>query len=406
MNANERLLVQYVLTAINGKKKSSIELTATQLNYLYIQGCEHQIQTLVFSALDNFKTLQEIAPDLISKWTKETIMMSCYQKEHIHQMKYILDVFKKHAIPVLALKGIVLRNLYPRPDLRLMGDADILVHEKDLKYVKDLLEKEGYQEIEDTHAYHVVFSHTKYMSIEVHWALTNHRSFHVPETISFEEDVWKHAVMESSMITLSADDHLIYICMHMAKHLKYAGFGLRQLCDFYLLLTTYAEKFNWQYLCQRLIDIGLYEFFAMQIAVCQMLFNYQLPTALADFPNYSTAKINLFINDLFQSGVFGMSTYYRSLAVTFSNGKRNDIFNSTSMWQLIFPKYKKLKITYSYLNKYPYLIIFAWFQHLYQLLTRTDQRFLTKIKALILTRYSMSMRKKMLRTLKLNKKIY
>lgn len=407
MSPNERLLVQYVLAATQNQKCQSINLTADKLNYLYTQGSRHQVQTLIFSALNNLKALQETAPDLIKKWTQETIMRSCYQKEHVKQIAYILGEFEKQDIAVLSLKGLFLRNLYPKPDLRLMGDADILIHKADMDKVKKSLESQGYQEVEDTHAYHVVFTHPRYMCIEVHWALTNHNSFNVPAVIAFEEQVWEHAAIErigdSSVLTLSIDDHLIYLCIHMAKHLNYAGFGLRQLCDFYLLLKKYNDKFNWPRLTQRLMDIGLYEFFAMQIAVCEIFFDYKRPAALVDLTQYATPKINLFINDLFQSGVFGMSTYYRSLAVTFTNGKETHIPYTTSMWQIFFPKYTKLKVDYSYLEKKPYLIIIAWFQHLYHLIVRRDQKFITKIQALVFTKYSMHKRAQMLKTLKLSK---
>ena len=407
MSPNERLLVQYVLAATQSEKINLLKPNADKLDYLYTQGCKHQIQTLIFSALDNLKMLQEIAPDLIKKWTQETIMRSCYQKEYIKQVNYILGEFESQGIPVLPLKGVVLRNLYPRPDLRLMGDADILIHKEDLDKVKQLLENQGYQEVQDTHAYHVVFSHPQYMCIEVHWALTNHRSFNIPAAIAFEEQVWEHAMVantnNSAVLTLSFNDHLIYLCMHMAKHLNYAGFGLRQLCDFYLLLKKYGDKFNWTYLTQQLKDIGLYEFFAMQIAVCQIFFSYDPPTALVNLPQYPKTKINLFINDIFQSGVFGMATYYRSLAATFTNVKGPNTSYPTSMWQMFFPKYNKLKMKYSYLEKKPYLVVVAWFQHLYYLLVRKDQRFFTKIEALIFTKYSMYKRTCMLKMLKLTK---
>ena len=44
-------------------------------------------------------------------------------------------IFNKNNIPVIVLKGLVVRDLFPNPTLRTMCDADILVKEKDLENV-------------------------------------------------------------------------------------------------------------------------------------------------------------------------------------------------------------------------------------------------------------------------------
>lgn len=405
MKPNEKLIIQYLDAALKGEKCDSSKLTLSELEYLYEQGRAHQIHTLIFSALDSMKTLQIAAPELMANWTKETIMLSYTQKANLQQVVHVLKQMEAEQIPVIPLKGVFLRNLYPRPDLRLMGDADLLVHESDLEKVKQLLVKEGYEEVLDTHSYHVAFTHPKYMSIEVHWALTNHRSFNASAAIAFENNVFNHALKaqigEANVLTLSLEDEFIYICMHMAKHLNYSGFGLRQICDFYLVFRSRQDIFDWTYLTTQLKAIGLYHFMAMQVATCNYLFRSTLHCPNSDFPNYTDAQILTFVQDLFQSGAHGRATYYRSLAVTFTNGKGKDEAYATSMFRLFFPKFSKLKARYTYLEHKPYLIGIAWFNHLHALVTRNDISFITKLKALILTHYSMHKRKQLLKLLKL-----
>ncbi|WP_054743252.1 nucleotidyltransferase domain-containing protein [Cellulosilyticum ruminicola] len=405
MKPNEKLIIQYLIAALKVEKCESSRLTLAELDYLYTQGCAHQIQTLIFSALDSLKTLQKIAPELMTHWTKEMVMRSYCQKENLKQVAHILKQMEHQGILVIPLKGVFLRNLYPRPDLRLMGDADLLVHQEDLDKVKQLLIQEGYEEVIDTHSYHVAFTHSNYMSIEVHWALTNHRSFNAPAAIAFEKLVFEHAVPaivgDAHVLSLSLEDEFIYICMHMAKHLNYAGFGLRQLCDFYLVLKTNSKKYDWDYLTKQFKDIGLYHFVAMQVATCNYLFDSQLSWPNKDFPQYTNAQILTFIEDLFQSGVCGQATYHRSLAVTFTKCKGQDVSYATSMYRLFFPKFNKLKSQYTYLETKPYLVVIAWFNHIYYLLTRTDRSFIVKVQALVLTRYSMHKRKQLLKLLKL-----
>jgi hypothetical protein len=84
----------------------------------------------------------------------------------------VLKVFNKESIPVIVLKGLVARDFYPKPELRTMSDADVLVNKEDLNRVKKLLKNLGYIESETTEV-HIVFEHKEHYDIEVHWTLTD-----------------------------------------------------------------------------------------------------------------------------------------------------------------------------------------------------------------------------------------
>lgn len=85
------------------------------------------------------------------------------------------------------LKGLVIRDLYPRPESRNMCDADILVHKNDLDRVRELLISIGYTETGSTDIHLNFFRETTH--IEVHWIITKEHYFH--EIPKLEEEIWK-----------------------------------------------------------------------------------------------------------------------------------------------------------------------------------------------------------------------
>ena len=54
--------------------------------------------------------------------------------------------FEKNGIAHMPLKGILMKQLYPRPDMRIMGDADILIRVEQYEKIKPLLEELGFAE--------------------------------------------------------------------------------------------------------------------------------------------------------------------------------------------------------------------------------------------------------------------
>ena len=71
---------------------------------------------------------------------------------HVKNVTEILSKFSENNIKTVVLKGLVVRNFYPRPEFRTMSDADIVVQKKDLNAAIELINSLGYVEKVRTHA--------------------------------------------------------------------------------------------------------------------------------------------------------------------------------------------------------------------------------------------------------------
>lgn len=96
-----------------------------------------------------------------------------------HARKYtfqkIIDLMQQQNIPHLLHKGFVYQDLlYPEPNLRPMGDVDLLLQRQDEKALKKLLLQEGFQFFDFNHSYERFFLHPQSgLNIDVHLDLSD-----------------------------------------------------------------------------------------------------------------------------------------------------------------------------------------------------------------------------------------
>ena len=141
----------------------------------------------------------------------------------------LLDLFSAHGIPAVPFKGPVLAAvLLGDVALREFIDLDILVRQRDVGPAKDLLLSRGYRPellVEAGHeaallasGYHYPLRRDDGLTVELHWAL-GPREFPYPLDV---DDVWTRlqpvALGGRTVHTLGAEDLLLFLCAHGAKH--------------------------------------------------------------------------------------------------------------------------------------------------------------------------------------------
>ena len=66
-------------------------------------------------------------------------------ERQMRALQCVLDSFGKNGIDHMPLKGCNLKGLYPKPELRAMGDADILIRVEQLSQCGEILKELGFQ---------------------------------------------------------------------------------------------------------------------------------------------------------------------------------------------------------------------------------------------------------------------
>lgn len=378
MDKNQQTLIKLLSAAIRGREITELDFDGVDWRALYEEAKAHEVYTLIYPAISNLA--HKIATDstLLAEWQRAVLYSGMTQIQHIEQMSRVLSSFNNAGIPVIALKGLVLRDLYPQPELRTMSDADILVKRKDIDRSKNLLLKMGYH-IHGEDIKHIHFKHQSYPPIELHQSLVDYNKF---KNSGFLEDtLWKNAVAAAlcsiPAFSLSLGDQVLHLFLHMASHFKSCGFGLRPLCDLVLMIERNRESINWNYFAEKAELCGLFNFASTILLVCKKLFGLEIPEVIYN-PNLENEPfVEAIISDIFAGGAYGDKDSDRlisGLRLHFSKhaGSKSPGGRLENFLSLVFPPVIKLGTRYSYAKKHSFLLPAAWIHRAVWFLIRRD----------------------------------
>lgn len=320
-------------------------------------GQAHQLTGVIYHQCRN-SILQSGLPDTKKNTWKRSYMYNflLYSKR-MALLKQIDAEFKKENITWLIVKGTEVANLYPVPALRTMGDSDILVHKEDKQRACVVLKRLGFDvETSSLKEWHAAKNE---IELELHHCLIYDYSVELEAIQAWGNQVWNYVSKQKDKAQCKLDltYHLVYILLHLRRHLLIEGIGFRQFMDVAVL--AIQPEINWHQADLWLKELKLEKFAAVCFAFCSRWFDVKIPAHKLKleetFYNESTAKI-------LNGSVFG--THNRE---TIENVLFNEIrFSKSSSGHAIlknaFLPYNRMRILpyCKFLDGRPYLLPVAW----------------------------------------------
>lgn len=191
-------------------------------NELYRIAKHHNLLSICHCVLNKQKDVSALPQDFLNA-VKNNFFDSIYvyelQKNCLDELEAILTASQ---IRYILFKGILLRELYPVPESRTMGDIDVLIDPSNKDSVKKLLINAGY----DCSQHDNVYSYQKNgVMIEVHTRLIS----------EFGDEAFNDAFDNASFKELTGvfndSYHAAYIIAHIAHHFIDYGAGIRHILD-------------------------------------------------------------------------------------------------------------------------------------------------------------------------------
>lgn len=237
----------------------------------------------------------------------------------------------------IVIKGQSIAKLYPVPEVRTMGDVDLLVAQKDFEAVHDIMmalnadyKSVGSDEI--TNAYSL-----GNINIEVNSAIGTDSYF--SGSVNFREyfkDAFNNAdLCDGYTYELKPQYNLIYVLYHMAKHFYKNGCGVRMVTDVSVIMKAYEQIIDMNTLYDELKKIGLEKFANRIFAICNNWFENEIACEESDFK-----EINLIAENIISGGVFGYENVDGDTGRIRKNNSKN-YFVSVIKWA--FPTYKQMR---------------------------------------------------------------
>lgn len=282
---------------------------------------------------NNFKIIQKMA-------------LAQFAKMEIERNK-LIQLFTEHKIPFILLKGSVLNKYYPEKYLRTQGDIDILVpcdRYDDASYVlTDIMDcQKGRKGTHD-----ITFKTQQGIHIELHFSLDG-----INENVeNILNTVWEYTTPTDDnpyKLTMSNDFFMFYHVIHMAKHFKAGGIGIKAFLDFWII----KQKINFseEKLMSLLEKANTVEFYEGISKLSCVWFSGDEHTSFSkDLENF-----------VLNAGVFGTIETNVALSQIEKGGKLKHLTSR------VFLTKKQMASYYPNSKKYPYLLPYyqakRWFR--------------------------------------------
>ena len=295
---------------------------------------KQQVYNTVLPALESSELL---SPEQLRSWNNYRLTELKKTLTVDSERALICSELDSLKIKYMFLKGLIIRNYYPKTTMRQMSDNDILYDAGRRDELCGIMKKHGYY-IGASGGISDDFYKKPYCTFEFHRTLFNPEEPFCPEF-----NPWERAKPEgenSSRYIMSVEDNYIYAVSHMYKHYYCIdGCGIRFICDIYLLSHS-SDRLDWDYINETFTRFGISDFHADVVTLGEALFEDK---ALDE----SSEKLFDF---LFEGGVYGKSSYDIEREIEKYGSK------SKFLAHRLFPSKEEMKSEYRVLGEKPYLL--------------------------------------------------
>ena len=305
-----------------------------------------QISSMLYYGAVNCGISQE--SEVMRALFLQTCSAVALSEQQAFEFNKITGAFNENGIEYMPLKGILLKRIYPKPDMRSMSDIDILIKTEQYEKIKPLLLSMGYTEKKESD--HELPWRKRNIYVELHKRIisTYNKDFY-----RYFGDGWKLGVPDKNHpcgYEMRPEDTFVYLFTHFAKHYRSGGIGIKHMTDLWVYLKK--NTMNSDYIEEQLSALRLSEFYKNVLRTLKVWFAEAEPTEITDF-----------ITDvIFNSGSYGNHRDHIA-GLMIRKQKTTGRTRGTRVSEIVktvFLPYNYMREKYPVLNKVPVILPFMW----------------------------------------------
>ena len=278
--------------------------------------------------------------------------------------KEVTTALAFNKIKNITVKGPIIKKYYPDPDLRTMGDIDLVICKTDIPKAIKIMETMGFKSqpgcIDE---YKFI---RKDFCVELHEDLTS-KDFGTGVDYKAEMQSLFYNVkkVDEYIQELTDEYHLIYLILHIAQHLISSGCGIRQIMDVAVMIKN--VKLDYTHIWKELDRLELSVLAHYIFCLCHRWFGIKIDDYEVDEDIYEMLS-----NYIIKGGIFGyVGDRQNNLII------RESIYGSKikTFIKRVFPSIEETKSKVIWFrNKSSLLLPFAWIYHWIDMCTENPQR--------------------------------
>ncbi len=317
----------------------------------------HSISNLICYALQNCLGMidKEVAEKFLSMY-KQYIVIEAQQQYYLDEL---CEEFEKAGVLYAPMKGSVIKHLYPEPDLRSSTDIDIYIGKGNAAKAKAIMDALGFETLEyDAEVLiHDTYHIDKFVTVELHHEL-------MPK-IPYFKGVEVCPEIQDSITRINGTKYgyeftkegfYLFMIIHIAKHVKHNGMGIRGYLDVWIYLRNYKQILDWKIIGDMLEKAKLTKFHNQVLSLVDYWFNDTETTdqIVLDFSAHTIG-----------SGLMGTHQMVTSeeLYKNKTEGKKYKYYLNTVFLPIEFMRDK-----YRFLRKAPILLPFCWIHRIFDVI--------------------------------------
>ena len=271
----------------------------------------------------------------------------------------------------LVLKGVVVRQLYGElSDYRPSCDEDLYVRPEEAIPCRRELENLGFRitapeeerKLSDPFQEVSLDHNSGMLHVELHPNFFERSREDLRLSNRYYQKAHDTAVSintgGTTLWTLDETHHFLYLFLHLAKHFKGAGVGLKQMLDLMAADRAWRDKIDWSLVRGAVSELR-----------CGML--YGDVTALGKQLGFSPKELfpslrpELLLADSLEGGVYGHSDPTRTYGAIISSAAING-GERISLFRTLFPTYGYMTRMWGLLEQYPWLLPVGYAKRFYK----------------------------------------
>ena len=338
MDKNSRLLIHLIACSLNSTEPDSAMIEGAELDTVFKMSVRHSVTALCADSLKRAGIENKAFENGMAGATRKEILFRTALDEAVSE-------FEKAGIWSCPLKGSVIRDFYPRPDLRTMADCDVLIDPVYREKTREIMERLGY---ETKHfggkSCHDVYHKEPVYNFELHVGLFS--TMHREKFYEYYKDPVKFLRWNEETPLrryFDPEDLYVYMMAHEYKHYALGGSGIRSLCDVYVFNRKFRGTLDRVYINQQLDKLEIRDFAGTNEMLADKLFS------MKDELDEEEEKM---LEYMLSSGTYGtMSHRVENSIENLGGGKkgrrrylRNRIFMPLKEVEVQYPFYYRHKV--------------------------------------------------------------
>lgn len=342
MNTTQQGIILLLKSAITGEKfplpeAFDLETALTEIN-------RHKIHTLAFQGGVNcgIPRNHPAMQQLFQKYCHAMLV----SEGQLRELQRIYKAFDENEIAYMPLKGCNMKYRYPQPELRLMGDADILIRMEQYERIVPIMESLGF--IFKCESDHELIWQSRGLYLELHKHLI---PSYQKDLSPYFLDCWERAdLAAASRYVMSPEDEWLYLFTHFAKHFRDSGIGCRHVVDLWVFLRSHPDLQE-DYIKGVLKELQLLEFHNN----IRQLISVWFENGISD------ERTEVLTQCIFHSGSWGqVHASLASASIRNANKRFGKNTKLRYLWSYLFPDLENMQRRHRILEKMPWLLPVMW----------------------------------------------